>query len=191
MDDGIFGDVEVFDYDEMANHLLEQGQQASPSTIHGCLCGLLAAGAGGQAELGLAALGQALDLSLHGELAAQVMQLYTVTAAALQDEEFDFHPLLPDDEVDIVERTGALAGWCRGFLAGYAQVAGQPAGQDCSEILSDFAAIAEAEVDTEADEEESESSYTEIVEYMRFAALNVFMDSLRDGATDEPDFPTH
>ena len=43
-------DVAVFDFDELADHLLEQGQDASPSTLHGCLCGLLAAGAPAQAE---------------------------------------------------------------------------------------------------------------------------------------------
>ncbi len=50
-----FGDeIEVFDIDELANHLLEQGLESSPSNLHGCLCGLLSAGAPAQAEAGLA-----------------------------------------------------------------------------------------------------------------------------------------
>lgn len=186
MDIGVFDDIDesvgVFDFDELANHLLEQGLEASPATLHGCLCGLLAAGAPAQAEAGLSLLQQALDLSLHGELAGQVMQLYLVTAAALEDEEFDFHPLLPDDEVAIESRTLELAHWCGGFLAGYAQANQRQASQDSSEILKDFAAIAEADVDEEAEEEESEHSYAEIVEYVRFAALNVWMDSHSENA---------
>ncbi len=174
------GGVEVFDFDELANHLLEQGLDKSPSELHGCLCGLLAAGSSPQPELGLAALGRALELDLHGELAGQIMQLYQVSAAALEDEEFDFHPLLPDDEVDLQTRTIALTGWCRGFLAGFAQANQGQVGADSSEVLTDIAAIAEASVDEEASEDESEGSYMEIVEYLRFAALNAYMDSRPD-----------
>lgn len=175
--------IGVFDFDELADHLLEQGLESSPSQLHGCLCGLLAAGAPAQAEAGLALLQQALDLSLHGELAGQLLQLYLVTAAALEDEEFDFYPLLPGDEATLDARTRELAHWCRGFLAGFAQVNQGLVGQESSEILKDFTAIAEAEVDEEAEDEESEHSYAEILEYVRFAALNIYMDSRADGAS--------
>ncbi len=172
--------VGVFDFDELANHLLEQGLEASPSGLHGCLAGLLAAGAPAEAEAGLALLSQALDIDLHGELAGQAMQLYRVTAAALEDEEFDFHPLLPDDEADIDARTGELASWCKGFLAGFARVNQGQVGQDGGEILADLAAIADAAVDADADEDESEASYIELVEYLRFAVLNLYMENCGD-----------
>ena len=180
-------EVGVFDIDELANHLLEQGQDTSPSRIHGCLCGLLAAGAPGQAEAGLALLCQAMDFNLHGELAGQVMQLYRVSAAALEDEEFDFHPLLPDDEIDIQTRTVAVADWASGFLAGFAQVNRSQVPQDSSEILKDFAAIAEATVDEDDEEEEAENAFMEIVEYLRFASLNIYVDSRAEaGDQDQP-----
>ena len=177
MFDDIESSVAVFDFDELADHMVEQGLDSSPSILHGCLTGLLAAGAPGEAESGLALLTQALDLSLYGELAGQAMQLYLVTAAAMNDEEFDFHPLLPEDEVEIDSRTAELANWCKGFLAGFAQVNQGQLNQESSDILRDFAAIAEASVDDEAGEEESEGSYFEIVEYVRFAALNMYMDN--------------
>ena len=192
MFDDLDSESGVFDFDELANHLLEQGLETSPSRIHGCLTGLLAAGAARERELALAALADGMDLHLHGELAEQVMGLYAVTAAALADEEFDFHLLLPDDEVDIQQRTDAMAQWCKGFLAGFALVAaseeeGQaPAAMsaDSAEILKDIAAIAEASVDEEAEEEESEESYFELVEYLRFAVLNVFLDNADSAGED-------
>ena len=183
-------EIGVFDIDELANHLLEQGLEVSPSRLHGCLCGLLAAGAPGQPEAGLSLLGQALDLTLYGELAGQVMQLYQVSAAALEDEEFDFHPLLPDDEVDIETRTVSVADWAGGFLAGFAQVNQAPVGQDSSDILRDFAAIAEASVDEDEDEEALESAFMEIVEYLRFASLNIFIDS-RSQSSEPPEPSMH
>ena len=177
--------VGVFDFDEFANHLLEQGLEASPSELHGFLCGLLSGGAAAEPEVGLDALESSLGLVLHGELADHMMQLYTVTAGALEDDEFDFHPLLPDDDDAIDERTTALAVWGRGFLAGFAHMTAgtgkTPAAlsEDSSEILKDFANIAQADVDegeTEG-EEEAEGSYMELVEYLRFATLNVYMDT--------------
>ena len=178
------GVVSEFDFEELANQLMEQGVSASPADLHGCLCGLLAAGAQHEAEAGLAGLSHALDLELHGELAEQVMALYVSTGRALEDDEFDFYPLLLDDSADIVSRTGALAGWCRSFLAGYAKVSASALGQqaalpgDNSEILRDLAAIADADVDDLEENEESEKSYAELTEYIRFAALNAYSDSV-------------
>jgi len=156
-------EVGVFDFDEFANHLLDQGVLASPSQLHGCLSGLLAAGAPPEPEYGLDALTQALDLVMHGELASRIMQLYVVTEAALQDEEFTFLPLLPDDEEDIAQRTAALASWCAGFLAGFAYAAsgeGKAEGvfsEECSEALRDIAALAQAEAGEDESEGEAEA----------------------------------
>lgn len=183
----------VFDFDEIAGHLIEQGEQTSPSELHGCLTGLLAAGAVGEPAAGLAGLNETLQVELHGELAELMLQLYSVTLAALEDEEFDFHPLLPDDETELDLRVMALGFWCRGFMAGYAR-ATRAAGSgdsslpgDSAEILRDIALIGQAGVDEDLPEEDSEGNYAEIVEYLRFAALNVFMDTqgrVGEGAGD-------
>ncbi len=193
MFDSLSDDNAVFDFDELADHLLEQGVDASPARLHGCLCGLLCAGAAPEAERGLDGLAHALDVNAHGELAEALLRLYSVSGAALADEEFSFNLLLPDDGVDIDSRTGALADWCKGFLAGFAQVAaggGAAAGlsEDGGEILRDIGAIAEAAVGEDESEEESESSYTELVEYLRFAALNLFLER-GAGGDDAPGAP--
>ncbi len=183
MYDDLPDEVGVFDFDEFANHLLDQGVLASPSQLHGCLCGLLGAGAPAQPEYGLDALAQALGLELHGELASRIMQLYTVTDAALQDEEFTFHPLLPDEEEEIALRTAALANWCDGFLAGFAyataaqEKSGGALSPEAGEVLRDIAAMAQAEPAADESEEDAEDSYIELVEYLRVAVVNVYMDS--------------
>jgi len=111
------------------------------------------------------------------------MQLYTVTEVALKDEEFTFLPLLPDDDEEIGLRTSALASWCDGFMSGFAYViAGNEAtaaalSQDTGEVLKDVAAMAHAHADDES-EEDAEDSYIELVEYLRAAVVNVFLDSL-------------
>jgi yecA family protein len=201
MHDDLSDEVGIFDFDEMANHLLEQGLETSPSQLHGCLSGLLTAGAEAAPEVGLDALAQALDMVAHGELASRLMQLYTVTAAALQDDEFTFHPLLPDDDAELAERTAAMADWCKGFLAGFAQLSvgaqssASALSEDSGEVLRDIAAIAEAAVDDDESEEDLEESYMELVEYLRFAVLNVYMENLSQssgqGSGTEPKRPLH
>tara|TARA_B100001540_G_scaffold152092_1_gene134705 strand:+ start:1047 stop:1634 length:588 start_codon:yes stop_codon:yes gene_type:complete len=176
-DDGE-GEAQPFDFEELADHLFEQGAPCSPAQLHGCLSGLLAAGADGSDEYGLDATGQALELTLHGELAVRVMQLYRATGAALGDEAFGFHPLLPDDATDIQLRTRSLAQWCEAFLTGIAHGASAAVNwsEQGREILEDIAAMAQAEVGEEESEDEAEDSYLEIVDYLRFAVLNLYME---------------
>lgn len=193
MIDDVVASVAVFDFEELANHLLEQGSVVSPARLHGVLAGLLAAGAQPIPELGLDAASHLLQITAHGELAEQIMQLYTITAGALADEEFEFHPLMPDDEEALDVRTEALGDWSAGFLLGFAQHNGKTPDQasalsaDSSEIMADMAALAEASLSEEddADEDESEANYWELVEYIRFATLNVYMDTrIADRETD-------
>lgn len=180
------------DFDEVANHLAEQGVAQSPSELHGCLAGLLAGGGAPEADAGLAGVGEALGFDPHGELADGLGSLYSATARLLTDEALRFEPLLPGDEVDLDQRTLALADWCRGFLAGFAQarVASRRTDAaveaDSAEALKDFAAIAQAELGDGDEDDAGERAYAELVEYLRFAAMNAILDSLErgDGAAD-------
>jgi yecA family protein len=182
MHDELPDDIGVFDFEEFADHLLEQGVQVSPGQLHGCVSGLLSAGASTEPEYGLDALEQSLSLHLHGEFADRVMQLYSFTALALGDEAFSFLPLLPDDEDDLALRTAALASWCDGFLAGFAyEVAtadsnASALSQDTAEVLTDIAAMAQAVTTEEEGEDEAEDSFFELVEYLRVAVVNIFLE---------------
>lgn len=184
MFDRLPGETGLFFFEEVADQLLEQGVALSPSELHGCLVGLLAAGHSADPGAGLAALNNALELDLHGDLADEVMQLYTVSEQALGEDLFDFCPLLPDESHELAVRTQCLAQWCKGFLAGFARaivMSGKGAETlpgDSTEILRDFAALAQADADAhEEDDDDAEAAYTELVEYMRVAAVNVFLDS--------------
>ncbi|KGE04098.1 UPF0149 family protein [Pseudohaliea rubra] len=178
-------------FDEVADHLLEQGISQSPSELHGCLAGLLAGGADPSPEAGLAGVGAALGFDPHGELADGLQRFYVNTAQLLTDEALRFQPLLPDDDSDLGERTLALADWCRGFLSGFAQARvsnrslDAAVEADSAEALKDFAAIAQAGVGDD-DDDEGERAYADLVEYLRFAAMNIILDSLGRTAEAEP-----
>lgn len=182
-------------FDDFANQMLDEGSEESPSYLHGGICGVYSAAGNVTAEDCLAAVGQALELGLHGELADSCLRLAAVTLGGLQDEEFGFQLFLPDDEEEIEQRVQALAEWCRGFLAAFALLvstsASQSLDEEIAESLKDIAAIGEVAVDDEADEEESENHFFELAEYLRFATLNLFANQLSDGdgPAASPDSP--
>tara|TARA_R110000823_G_scaffold119998_21_gene244603 strand:- start:8585 stop:9172 length:588 start_codon:yes stop_codon:yes gene_type:complete len=176
----------VFDFDELADQLLEQGAEVSPARVHGCLSGLLAAGDLDTGERALDALAQGLELVAQGQLAETIMHLYAATASSLADEACIFYPLLPDDEQPIEARTQALADWSGGFITGVALAAAAPGADvrpwssEGREILEDIAAMSQAVVDPEDYVEEPEDNYTELVEYLRIAVLNLYLERRPD-----------
>jgi uncharacterized protein YgfB (UPF0149 family) len=96
--------------------------------------------------------------------------LYTTTAAALEQTDMEFEPLLPSDAQPLAIRTAALAIWCQGYLYGLGSgsipdASGLPG--DVGEIVRDLTEITRAGVDDEQDEESNEGAYAELVEFVR------------------------
>ncbi len=184
-------DLQPIDFDDMANQMLAEGAEQSPAFVHGGICGVYAGAGPSRPEDCVAAASQALELGLHGELAETSVTLAAVTLGALQDEEFEFHLLLPDDETAMETRVQALGEWCQGFMAAYALMVADTGntglGEETSEILRDVAAIAEAGFEEDEDADEAENYYFELVEYLRFASLNLFMDRLLAAEAAEPE----
>ncbi|MFB3079323.1 MAG: UPF0149 family protein [Lysobacterales bacterium] len=176
------------DFDDYANQLLEQGLLASPALLHGGICAVLVGCAEREVDYCLAAVSQALEIDIRGELAESSLHLIAASERAMADEAFEFHLFLPDDETEIGLRVQALTDWCQGFTAAYALAPAGPEGsslgEEVAEILKDIAAIAEAGYDDEGDEEEAEHSYFDITEYLRFATLNLYLDNAERAGTE-------
>ena len=107
-----------------------------------------------------------------------VSRLSLATLSAILDADYPFQPLLPSDDSSLEERLLSVSEWSRGFLSGFTQgitqreAAGEPVPSMTAEALKDMAAI--AQVDTEeTDSEEAERQLEDIVEYLRFAAINI------------------
>lgn len=103
--------------------------------------------------------------------------LYTATAAALEQTDMEFEPLLPSDAQPLEGRTAALALWCQGFLYGLGSGSIPDAGGlpgDVGEIVRDLTEITRAGVDEEQGEDSNEGAYAELVEFVRVAVQLVF-----------------
>lgn len=136
--------------------------------LHGALCGFVCGGGTPAPNRWL----QQLALEPQGGGADTLAALFDVSCAQLADPEYGFHLLMPDPEAPVGERADALIAWVRGFLGGFGLASGeQPSlSEDAAEALQDLAAIAGAQLSAD-DPDSDEESLTELVEFVRVAAL--------------------
>ena len=173
-------------WEEAADHLFNGGFTLNPSALHGALVGLLGAGfrpsSDQQIDALVAALEKALSLEFNGAFMGFVTRLSLATASSIDDADYTFQPLMPDDDNALEERLLSVSEWSKGFLAGFTQgisireAAGKPVPSLTAEALKDFAEIAQVEIDV-PESEEADRQLEEITEYLRFAAINIVMET--------------
>lgn len=167
----------------------------SGSEVHGLCCGLLCSlPSTGAKTRWFTELLDAASLSPENVAtkAAQLKSLdewFGQTLTSLNDADLEFAPMLPEDEVSVVERARALGDFCAGFTYGIglstAHRGNAPLPEDVREIVEDFQAIDAADAIDQVDEsgeilsvEKQETLYTELLEYVRVGVLLV-LEELR------------
>ena len=165
------------EYIEIQNAIDKIEQARYPSEIHGCLCGLLCTDRNLSAQGWFEKTFQQLEPGnlLQQEGLEQLSALFQTTVQQMNDPDFDFHLLLPDDNADISSRVQSLSDWCQGFLLGLSMGGMkelQKLPEDAIEIATDIAKIAQAGSSYElSDTDEDEESYQELIEYIRVGVL--------------------
>ena len=126
--------------------------------------------------------GKAAQLKVLDEWFAQTLE-------AMNNADLEFTPVLPDDEIAVVERMRALTDFCSGFTygvgLGMAHRGNRPLPEDTREIIEDFQAIESADAVDQPDEngqvlsaEKQEGLYQELLEFTRVGVLLV-LEELR------------
>lgn len=167
------------DYATCRDALSGADSSIHPSECHGLMCGLLCASEQFPEEQWLKeVLGDAKSsASVVAACANTLKASREETERQLTAKQFEFAPLLPDDEEPLPVRGEALAGWCRGFLYGLAlggmddSAAGSTEIQEVLGDLSEFTRLDVAGIDPGP--EASESDFAEIVEYLRAGVMLV------------------
>jgi len=175
------------DYQALQNALTKAGLMSEPSELQGSFCGsaILLGPHAGAVWLKDALEDADTDNVLVAEGAKQLGELALNSFRMLEEGEMAFNLLLPGDDEPIDTRTRALAYWCQGFLHGLATAAG---GEKDSmervfrtplakEILADFSEITKAGTDPDDAEADHESSFVELVEYVRVSVQLLFEES--------------
>jgi uncharacterized protein len=158
--------------DRLNNALEQLATSYDAEECHGTLTGMFCANSGLQLEDWLSGI-DTQGTVLPQEAQETMRVLYTVTREQLNDSVLDFHPLLPDDDVDVVERVEALGQWCQGFLLGLSsgKVEFDKLPDDSGEILRDMLEISRLSgLDLDGGEEDEES-YQQLLEYVRTGVL--------------------
>ncbi len=94
--------------------------------------------------------------------------------------------MLPDEGEPLADRVQALADWCDAFVLAYAAAARdaqrEQMSDEAGELLEDLTAIAGGlDPSTTGEDDEDEEDYTQILEFVRIAALNLYAER-RPGA---------
>jgi uncharacterized protein YgfB (UPF0149 family) len=148
------------------------GSSVPAAEAHGCLCGALCTTPHYPMERWLEEIIPDEDRRNDDDSQQALRLLYADTLNALRGDEMDVELLLPDDDIPLEIRAGALSQWCQGFLYGFGTVQ-RPESQELpdsvSEILGDLTHIGRASVEFDGDgtEETEEEAYAEVVEYVR------------------------
>jgi uncharacterized protein YgfB (UPF0149 family) len=163
-------------------------ESLSVAEIHGAVCGMAVASAGG---VELDSLVELVGIeALRDE--HSVGEFVNAAVDALHAEDLSFTPLLPDDDADLELRLEALGDWCGAFLAGFAcgsrvqEMDEEQIPEEAREIIGDFTYIANVDGSEAGDGEDPESAerdYAEVHEYVKVGAL--LLRSLMGG--DAPD----
>jgi len=156
-------------------------QLATPgSELHGGLTGWLAGGGdGGAAWLAPVLADPTLPAPATG---SALDRLRVATSVQLEDRDFTFALLLPEEGEPLSVRSAALFDWCRGFLGGFGLAAGERASlsEEGTEALADLARLAAARPDAGDEDEDDageEDALAEIEEFVRVAVLLLHGDA--------------
>lgn len=172
------------DYEKLATLLSTSNIFNSVSELHGVVSGQICAGVLiVKAELTRQLMG--IDEPFSSVIEQLVVRLGKELIEQLEEGDFSFQPLLPDDDEELTIRLHALGEWCEAFNVGFGGGFGkgdQSILEETREVLKDFSEISQIEnaEQNQTEQEENEQSYMEIVEYVRMAVATVYMQNGKD-----------
>ncbi len=165
------------DYYETTTALEHLHTLANPAEIQGMLCALLCLDNDTLFSHWLTFF--ITDYDPHDLLAKEathiLQQLQQQTWSDLNNEDFDFKLLLPDDDSALEERAEALALWCQGFIIAWNKSNNNE--QDIvevQEILDDLLAISQTDYLHLEENEEHERALMELSEFIKTGVLLIF-----------------
>ena len=176
-------------FDDIDLALEDAGAALGAAAVHGLLTGLACAGQALPPARLRPLLDAELDTGVDDALYAALAGIDRTLRAQLASDELGFEILLPEDDVSLAARVTAMAQWCDAFLAGFGTGTGGRDDRDFPEdvrlLLSTIADFTRAEVGDEEDED-AERDFMELVEYLRIAALTLFLEVGRPRDDDHP-----
>lgn len=163
----------TINYTELTDALLKTQSPFQAAEVHGLLCGIICV-TPEKKKLSWQKLAMGPTKSKH--CAELLQQLYSASFHQMSEFSFEFTLVLPEDNINLNQRTEALGLWCQGFLTGLQQAKAttlKNASPEVTEAIDDLTEIAQVSFTETTTSNEDETSYFELVEYVRLAALMI------------------
>lgn len=185
------------DFDEIADLFWRLGVMQTPSQLQGFLSGQIAVANEPAMDVWLSQAQAYIETvePTNSDENRLLMQLHSSSCRQFSAGDLEYELLLPDDAVEITQRVECLSQWCKGFLAGFAmagkevQLRGESRqySENVAEALSDMGSISQVILsEDDIDEEQRERDYFEISEYLRLAAITIYLEcKQQDEVVDE------
>lgn len=176
-------------FEHWSDFFYQLGAICGPAELQGALVGVLAGGQRLSHSQWQVVARDFMDLpepEVNPEKTGAINALYDLVLLALEDGDYQFRLLLPDDVLPLTPRIEALSQWCEGFLHGLGTAGEERLASldtDSQEALEDIAQIAQLQIN-EKESEENEVYFAELVEYIRMAVLAIF-----DALAPQQDLP--
>lgn len=182
-------------YDDISDLIEELSGKCTSEELHGVVSGQIAAGQALSDRDWLKGLLEFIDAEEKPStiINRELKELVENVQNAMSDPELGFQLMLPQDEEPLRERAKGLGCWCQGFLAGFGLAttkSREDIGDEVEEILSDLASISQVDIEDE-ETEANEENFFVLVEYVRMAALNIYMESQVPGEGEAPSPQLH
>lgn len=168
-------------YDEFAEFVTILNFHVSASLLHGMMCGYLCAGADDRGEAYLRALLNNKTDKTSRDALLILFGVFSFSQHQINNLDFEFSMLLPDDEESLLVRAHAFSEWCEGFVQALT-LSGISSNQFYDEEAQDafqyFVEFAELDYETLDIDEEEEHALIEVSEYARMAVLRLHSELL-------------
>lgn len=188
--------VKLPEYQVIARGLSKMSVSVHASELHGVLSGFICVGAVNLAETYIQELIKDVDIAANEKEIRQIAALLQTVFQQMGTMSFDFHLLLPDDDMPLSDRAKAMSMWCHGFSDGFLQ-----SGVDVAELKTDEARdalyhiteVSQLDYQSLTISEEDEKAFVELYEYVRMAVLMIHTEITQPGtsSSDQSDKTVH
>jgi uncharacterized protein YgfB (UPF0149 family) len=163
--------------------------EMSAAEAHGVLCGMLVCEPNMKVQTWINVIfeGETAWDSLSVALRRDLLSILSATVMQLQQMDFQFELLLPDEELPLIDRIEALQAWCQGFSFGFGLLAREHLDRYlnglCREGLEDLLKFSQIQTDLNIDTI-TEMEFHDILEHMRMVVLTLFEEFIMARGTE-------
>ncbi|HRD69299.1 MAG TPA: UPF0149 family protein [Legionella sp.] len=166
-------------YEQFSESIAVLALPISASNLHGMMCGYLCAGADSQGEAYLRAMLHNKKDEESRNAIFSMFSVFSISQQQINNFDFEFGMILPDEHESLAERARAFSEWCEGFTQGLTMAGvglDQFYEEEAQEALQHIIEFAELDADTLEVSEEDEKALMEVSEYARMAVIRLHGD---------------